>query len=256
MATLTLNVGPKPFAGTISGSNPDTVCVGGTKTFTATVPDGVWSMVGSHATIDASGLVTGVSNGMDTIVYTVTNAFGSNFTRRRLYVNWAHVDSVKGPNIVSIGGDYDIKGYPAGGTWSSNSDTAVTLINSSSTGHIVVVKPGLVTLTYKITNSCGTDTKTLTLGVLPVSGVNNFTNEGFLNIYPNPAAEVISLNLQTAVSQDATVTITNMIGEKVKELTVKTNNATEIRLDQPAGIYFVTAKTATGTYTSKVTIAK
>jgi hypothetical protein len=257
VATYTLNVGPAPFPGTLSGSNPDTVCVGGTKTFTSTVTGGVWSMVNPRATVNpTTGVVTGVTYGMDTLRYTVTNAFGTTTALKRVFVNWAHVDSVKGPIVVSLGGEYDIVGYPAGGTWTVPTNDTIFLVNPTSTGHIVIIQRGIVTLKYTITNSCGTDYKTLTLGVPPISGVNNIADAGSMNIYPNPAAEMITLNLQTAVSQEATVIITNMIGEKVKELTVKTNDATEIRLDQPSGIYFVTAKTATGTYTAKVTITK
>lgn len=60
-----------PFGG------PETVCKGATSLFTDVTPGGVWSS-STHASIgSASGLLTGLSVGLDTVTYTVTNSCGA-----------------------------------------------------------------------------------------------------------------------------------------------------------------------------------
>jgi hypothetical protein len=52
------------------------------------------------------------------------------------------------------------------------------------------------------------------------------------------------------------ITVTNIVGEKIKELTTLTNKATEIKLNDAAGVYFINASTANGTYVAKVVFGK
>ena len=54
--------------------------------------------------------------------------------------------------------------------------------------------------------------------------------------------------------QGGEVLIYNMLGEKVKELTIVTNKATEIQLQDVAGVYFISASTAAGNYEGKVVV--
>ncbi|MFI5196272.1 MAG: Ig-like domain-containing protein, partial [Chitinophagales bacterium] len=73
--TLGVTVNPNPFVLTISG--PSDVCAGGaTITLSDGTPGGVWSSSNTAATINSSGVVTGVDSGATTIAYTVTNGFG------------------------------------------------------------------------------------------------------------------------------------------------------------------------------------
>lgn len=79
-ATRTIYVTQSP-PGTITG--PATVCLGGTNTLTGSIAGGTWTMTNSHATIGATtGLVTGVSLGLDTAKYTVTNSCGTGTVTR------------------------------------------------------------------------------------------------------------------------------------------------------------------------------
>ena len=77
-----------------------------------------------------------------------------------------------------------------------------------------------------------------------------------LNVYPNPNQGEFTLNLSSSVSEEAVVTVTNIVGQKVKEFTIITNKETNVTLDQPAGLYLLTANTTSGKYSAKVTIAK
>jgi hypothetical protein len=70
-----VTVNPMPVIAAITGTN--TICVGNTASLSNATNGGVWSTSNnSIATINGSGLVTGVSAGNATITYTVTNSFG------------------------------------------------------------------------------------------------------------------------------------------------------------------------------------
>lgn len=75
-ATRSVTITALPTAGTLSGTQ--TVCIGGTRTFTSTVSGGTWTTSnGAIATVNSStGVVTGVAPGVATITYTVAGTGG------------------------------------------------------------------------------------------------------------------------------------------------------------------------------------
>ncbi|MES2702532.1 MAG: T9SS type A sorting domain-containing protein [Bacteroidota bacterium] len=251
--TKTVHVGNAPVAGTIFGK--DTVCVGATITLgdtTATAP-GTWSVSNNRAVLIAPGIIRGDSVGRDTVYYTVANAFGTSVARKIIRVHTAKVDSIDGPAIVSVGGSYTLTGYPAGGTWTASNNTVASLIGY---GFFVMLKRGRDTFTYTVTNLCGTASKqfVVELSTVGVDDVNSSTAS--FDVYPNPSNGAFAINLSSDNNDAAVVTVTNAIGQTVKEFTLAANKVSQVQLDQPAGVYFITAVSATGRYTSKVTIAK
>ena len=60
-----------------------------------------------------------------------------------------------------------------------------------------------------------------------------------LAIFPNPSCGTFTVAISSVTSGDATIIVTNAVGEKVKELIAKTNQRTQITLDSPPGVYFV-----------------
>ena len=64
--------------GTISGSS--SICIASSATLTDTATGGTWSVTNSRATI-SGGIVTGVTAGIDTAIYTVTNACGTTIAK-------------------------------------------------------------------------------------------------------------------------------------------------------------------------------
>lgn len=70
-----------------------------------------------------------------------------------------------------------------------------------------------------------------------VNGVNNIAkNAGSVNIFPNPNNGEFNFNLVSDNEEPANVVITNVLGEKVKELTVSTNKAHHMIFDAPADV--------------------
>jgi hypothetical protein len=53
------------------------ICSGSTTALTNSVYGGGWSVVNNHATISSSGVLTGISAGMDTVIYTISNVCGT-----------------------------------------------------------------------------------------------------------------------------------------------------------------------------------
>jgi hypothetical protein len=147
-----------------------------------------------------------------------------------------------------------------GGTWSS-SNTSIAAISS---GGIVTAgaTTGTTVISYTVTNSCGTVWAIHPITVFwtpecptavggPVASPTNA-----LYVYPDPAREEFTLMLSSVFNEEARVTITNMAGEKVKEITTTTNKETPLRHSLSNGIYFVNATTAHGQWHAKVIVSR
>lgn len=244
-ATTAMHVGPLPSAGTISG--PDTVCAGSTITLTGSVAGGTWESVHpDSATIDmTTGVVTGVARGRDTIYHYVTNAFGTSRVRKNVYVHDAPEITFSGTTTFAMGASYRLDTVkPAGGVWSSSDPSTLLFI---SWDHFVPLKPGNATITYTATNTCGSTTRTFDITIPGATDVATVAgNNGNMVVYPNPTKGAISINLSTSTSEQVIVTLTNILGEKVKEFNITTNAKNDVIFDQPSGIYLLTAITADG----------
>ena len=75
-----------------------------------------------------------------------------------------------------------------------------------------------------------------------------------LKVVPNPNKGTFTLNLTSIENEQVHIVITNVVGETVKVLNAATNNDVQISMDQPSGIYLLTAVTEHGTFVQKVVI--
>ena len=75
-----------------------------------------------------------------------------------------------------------------------------------------------------------------------------------LSISPNPNAGSFALHISSPANEDAILIITNVLGEKIKEVTAVTNTATELHIDAPPGMYFISATTSRGSQSTKVVV--
>jgi len=90
---------------------------------------------------------------------------------------------------------------------------------------------------------------TLAAGNIPDTGIG-------INIYPNPNDGAFTLKIASPMQEQATVTITNITGEKVYETSILTNNQTSITFAPPPGLYFLSAITVHGVVNEKIIIAR
>ena len=167
IALKVITVNPLPIAGTISG--PSSVCESALIVLATTGSGGVWSVSNSHAAINTSGVVAGVSAGVDTVSYTVTNSCGTSIANKMLTVNpLATVGAVSGASSVCASSSITLANAVSGGVWTA-SNTHATV---SSTGVVTGVAAGVDTIYYSVTNSCNTATasKIITINPLPVAG--------------------------------------------------------------------------------------
>ncbi len=162
VATKPITVLPLPDAGTISGTGT-TVCVAATLSLANTATGGTWSVTNTHASI-SGGLVTGVSAGTDTVLYTVTNSCGTAVSTYVITINLLpYAGTLSGPTNVCAASTITVSTTVGGGIWSSSTSNA-----SVSGGVVTGVAPGTAIISYAVTNSCGTDHATLSISVNPV----------------------------------------------------------------------------------------
>lgn len=245
------------FCGTLPITGSTSVCTGATITLSDATPAGTWnSSTPSVATISGTGLVTALSAGVTTISYTVGACMVTTIVTVNPLPNAGVITWVD--TVVCVGHTIVLADTATGGTWVSNN---VSLATVSGTGTVTGVAPGIDTITYTVTNSCGTATVKRRIKVLSVAtchtGVVELSQATTteLSVFPNPNSGAFSVNLVSAAADEAvTVVITNVFGEKIKEFTATTNKVTELTIDAAPGIYIVSAATANGRYNAKVLV--
>ncbi len=266
MATKIMQVGTLVIPGYITG--PDSVCFGVNTVYSDTILGGIWSLSNSNATVRTDDSSEGVVMGLvpytyDTLYYTYNTGFGAVTLSKVIYIDTLPYDSIYYYQIISLGGSYPLKDSIVGGHWSTANPgvwTSSDPLSISIVGNfMVVLKPSThdsVTISHTVNNACGSLTYSVVYQ-LRAAGIKNINaNISSLNVYPNPSQGSISVNLISDVTEPVTITVCNMVGEKVKEFTTVSNTANDITLNQPDGVYFLTANTATGKYETKIVLTK
>lgn len=179
--TITITVNALPTVAAITGTF--NFCANVTSQLSDATPGGTWSSSNpSAATVNATGLVTGVSAGTTTITYTVTNANGCTDSKSALVTIYAipAPGSIGGTKSVCAGGTQKLTNSLPGGTWSSSNNGIATV---ASDGTVTGVSAGTVTITYSVTNGNGctvsvsTSFEVFALPVVaPISGLDAFCN--------------------------------------------------------------------------------
>jgi sugar lactone lactonase YvrE len=107
--------------------------------------------------------------GNDSFVINVTNGLDTSFTKVYLTVKSAltYPGVIEGPSSVCVAASITLTNNEGGGTWSASNLNAVV-----SNGVVTGQSGGSVTITYTLTNVCGSvfTTKTLTVYALPDAG--------------------------------------------------------------------------------------
>lgn len=226
-------------AGTITGST--TVCTGSTTALSSSTTGGVWSSsTPGIASINSSGVVTGVVVGTTTISYIVTESCGSDTTTTMVNVMTVPiVDTITGTLTVCAGATTTLSNATTGGTWSSSA-AAIATVNSS--GVVSGIAAGTARISYTASNSCGNTsvTKIVTVNPLPVAGtitgsssisgcgttLSNSTSGGVWTSSDTTIIKVNSSGLAIGVSTGSAVityTVTNLCGSANATLAVSTN---------------------------------
>ncbi len=194
--------------------------------------------------------------GTDSFTVRITDGTASDTTKVIVTINPVPTAGIiTGIDSVCATFTVTLAGTVAGGVWSSASTSIATV---TSGGIVTGVAAGTTTISYAVSSSCGTSWATLPFKVRPVSAcegaVNTITAAGGLWIFPNPCNGTFSVNLVSAVNEEVDMFITNLLGQKIKELTTTTNKQQIIDLNAPVGIYFLSVRTASEYWSEKVTV--
>lgn len=137
---IVVNNWPSSIGGTLS------VCQGSSTTLYNLVSGGIWSSsTPAVGTVDASGVVSGVSAGTTTISY--TNAAGC--SRTAVVTINPLPAAISGTQLVCVGNTVSLM-YAPSGTWSSANSSVASV---SSSGVVTGIAAGITTVSY--TNSYG-----------------------------------------------------------------------------------------------------
>ena len=174
--TVTVTVNPLPIVAAINGNN--TVCVGSTISLSNATSGGVWgSGTTSVGTINATGVLTGVSSGATTISYTVTNNNGcvTAVTSVKTINPLPAVNAITGNSGVCAGSNITLSNATSGGVWSSGTTTVGTI---NANGVLTGVSSGLTLISYTVTDNNGcvnAATSIRTINSLPILFINTPT---------------------------------------------------------------------------------
>ena len=185
IATFAVTVNPLPTVGGISGSN--SVCEAATITLSNTTIGGAWASSSANASI-IGGTVTGVTAGTAIISYTVTNGCGSTMATKTITINPLPIaGTISGASSVCEVATTVFTPTISGGAWSGSS--GITAIGGTITG----VSAGNATISYSITNGCGTAVATATITVNPLPDAGTLSGS-------TDVIEATSITLSASVS--------------------------------------------------------
>ena len=171
------------------------------------------------------------------------------------------IGAISGPDSVCPGQIIALVDTPAGGTWGSYNNAKAVI--GASSGIVTGVTPGIDTVYYSLSNTCGTSAVIYLVEVssdtlCPAVGTQNMGKAGEeLTVFPNPSHGSFTINVTSGNTEETHFILTNMVGKKVKEFASVTNKPVEIRLeDQAAGIYFLSAANEHNKYLRKIVIER
>lgn len=160
-STATVNINTQPNNVILSGNQ--SVCVGLSTTFIASLAGGSWSSSNNAiATVNSvTGEITGVSAGVATITYTVAGSapcINANFSRN-VTISELVQPTIGGFQGVCVGSFTAFSASPTGGVWSSSNNTIASV---DSSGFIIGNAVGTATISYTLSGSVGCATGTVT----------------------------------------------------------------------------------------------
>ncbi len=168
----TITVNALPIVVPITGST--NVCVGATSQLTNTIPGGVWtSLTPAVATINSSGLVSGLTPGTSQIDYTVT-ILGCSTTKSTIVNTFSmpSVNPIAGLTTICAGASTKFTSTTPSGVWSSGSTNIATI---DTAGLATGISGGSSIIGYAVTINGCTTTRNVTLNVTPLPVVPAIT---------------------------------------------------------------------------------
>ncbi len=226
--TKTITVNPLPSA--ITGTT--FVCVGLTTQLTDATTGGLWTSSNTlRATVDGTGLVTGVGAGTVTITYALATS-----CQKTIIVTVNPLPAaITGTTFVCEGSTTNLLDGTSSGGWTSL-NTGVATIAPSGVGVVTGVSAGTAIISYTLSTGCASST-IVTVNPLPapISGIKsvcvglttNLTDATSGGLWTSSSASVASVGLSTGLVNGVaagTANITYTLATNCKVWTAVTVN--------------------------------
>ena len=243
-----ITVMPAPEAGTIVG--PSMVCIGSSVLLSDTAAGGVWSCTNSTATV-AGGTVNGVSAGIDTIRYSVTNFCGTAVATMSISVS-AFPGVIIGNDTICVGDTITFIDTVSGGVWSA----ANAGVSVSSAGTVTGLSPGIDTIFYTIHTSCGDTFATFSVYVRTScqTTVTKLGTSAGLQIYPSPNAGDFTILLPSPRNEQVKFVLSDITAREVGIFSGQTNDPLHVHLRVSRVVYMLSAITEGAKIVEKVIV--
>ena len=165
----------------------DSLCLHAVETLTSnhcTGAAGYWSVTNSHASIvggigiaDTAAVITGLSAGVDTVVYAVVYLTDTTLVKYVVNIkSLADTGIITGVTNVCVGAAITLADTAISGTWSSSNTLLATV---DTAGRVVGLAPGNVVINYTVASlSCGSlsAAHSVTINALPDAGTISGAN--------------------------------------------------------------------------------
>ena len=272
--TMTVNTTETPTVN-ITVAPGSTICEGGTATFTAhslyggPAPFFRWSKNGVNVAtgpeyiyIPSNGDVVYAMLSSSATCSLLDSVFSNNITMAVLVPSVIAISISSSPgNTVSVHQDDTLTAVVTGTLspnyqWFVNGGAVSGATNSTYIVNSSLAGTELVNCVSGGGDACSniaiSNVISVSISDVGVQMINSKQNE--LTLAPNPNKGFFTLNLQSFTDEPVDVIVTNTVGEKVLETATTTNKVTDIKISQPAGIYFLTARTSNSRNVVKVVV--
>ncbi|MBE2288724.1 MAG: T9SS type A sorting domain-containing protein [Chitinophagaceae bacterium] len=212
-----------------------------------------YTATATGSTVTPTGLVYIPSSGYsgtDTFEVRVDDGRSVAIVTFYVTVTPAPLAAISGTDTLCVGDTATLAGTMAGGTWSAGGGAATV----SASGLCTAVVPGVATISYTFSNSCGTATATHSMAVLPAGACAAAVSAGreeVVSLFPNPACDAFVVQLPPG--HTGHITVTDMTGRVVQRFAAQRHNTVHL---PESGVYMVVVATDAGVWRSKVTIVK
>ena len=224
--TVTVNLSPAAITG------PSSVCSGSSVTLSETTTGGAWSSSNAAiASTTGSDIITGVSAGMASIIYTLPAGCTASYP---FTVNPVPAP-IAGTELVCLGYSVTLVDGVSGGTWTSSATPVATI--GASSGTITGVTAGSATVTYTLPAGCYLTVPVTVSSSLPLIGgpdviclgnTATLTNTTPLGTWTSSNPSLVSINPSTGLIAGLSpgpVTITYALGACQATLSVTADPA-------------------------------
>lgn len=135
-------------------TGPVTVCSSSSINLSNASAGGTWSATNGNATVSAAGMVSGVSAGVDTIIYRYGNACSTDSAFATITIESPlPAVTISGPSTACAGSLAPFIASNPGGFWLSNDGSVATV--DLMTGVVTGRGQGVATISYIMSNACG-----------------------------------------------------------------------------------------------------